>query len=57
MVRAEDAQLRPAERGEHWWPAALAILVAVVLHVALPAKYRVNPAWVAPTVLLALLTP
>ena len=34
---------------------ALAIVVAVVLHVALPAKYRVNPPWVAPAVLLALL--
>jgi hypothetical protein len=34
---------------------ALAIVVAAVLHVALPAKYRVNPPWVAPVVLLALL--
>ena len=44
-----------AARGEHWWPVALAILVAAFLHVALPAKYRVNPAWVVPAVLLALL--
>jgi hypothetical protein len=41
--------------GEHWWPVALAILAAAVLHVALPAKYRVNPPWVAPAVLLGLL--
>jgi hypothetical protein len=34
---------------------ALAIVVVAFLHVALPAKYRVNPAWVAPAVLLALL--
>ena len=34
---------------------ALALVVAVFLHVALPAKYRVNPPWVAPAVLLALL--
>ena len=34
---------------------ALAIVVAAVLHVALPAKYRVNPPWVVPAVLLALL--
>ena len=47
--------LRAAERGEHWWPVALAIIVVVGLHVALPAKYRVNPPWVAPAVLLALL--
>ena len=44
-----------AEQGEHWWPVALAVVVTVALHVALPAKYRVNPAWVAPAVLLALL--
>jgi hypothetical protein len=45
----------PAARGEHWWPVALAIVVAAFLHVALPAKYRVNPPWVVPAVLLALL--
>jgi hypothetical protein len=44
-----------AERGEHWWPVALAILVTVALHVALPARYRVNPPWVLPVVLLGLL--
>jgi hypothetical protein len=43
------------ERGEHWWPVALAIVVTVALHVTLPAKYRVNPPWVVPAVLLALL--
>jgi hypothetical protein len=32
-----------AARGEHWWPVALAIVVAAFLHVALPAKYRINP--------------
>jgi hypothetical protein len=44
-----------AARGEHWWPVALAIVVAAFLHVALLAKYRVDPAWVVPAVLLALL--
>jgi len=34
---------------------ALAIIVVVGLHVALPAKYRVNPPWVVPAVLLGLL--
>jgi hypothetical protein len=43
------------EPGEHWWPVALAIVVTVALHVAMPAKYRVNPPWVVPAVLLALL--
>ena len=47
--------LRATERGEHWWPVALAIIVVAGLHVVLPAKYRVNPPWVAPAVLLALL--
>jgi len=44
-----------ATRGEHWWPVGLAIVVVVALHVALPAKYRVNPPWVLPAVLLGLL--
>jgi hypothetical protein len=44
-----------AERGEHWWPVATAIIVVAGLHVALPARYRVQPVWVVPVVLLALL--
>ena len=43
-----------AERGEHWWPVALAIVVVAGLHVALPARYRVQPGWVVPVVLLVL---
>ncbi len=47
---------QPAEaRGERWWPAASAILVAGLLHVVLPDKYRVNPPWVTPLVLVILL--
>ena len=41
--------------GEHWWPIAAAIIVVAGLHVALPARYRVQPAWLIPTVLLVLL--
>ena len=41
-----------AERGEHWWPVALAIVFVAGLHVALPARYRVQPAWVVPVALL-----
>src|SRR6201997_347623 len=41
--------------GEHWWPVAAAIIVVAGLHVALPARYRVQPAWLLPAVLLALL--
>jgi hypothetical protein len=44
-----------ARAGEHWWPVAAAIIVVAGLHVALPARYRVQPAWLFPTVLLALL--
>jgi hypothetical protein len=44
-----------AERGEHWWPVALAILVVAGLHLVLPTQYRVNPRWVVPVVLLVLL--
>ncbi len=44
-----------AERGEHWWPVATAIIAVIGLHVALPARYRVQPAWVVPVVLLTLL--
>jgi hypothetical protein len=47
--------LRATERGENWWPVALAIVVVVGLHVVLPSKYRVNPPWVLPVALLALL--
>jgi hypothetical protein len=32
--------LQAAERGEHWWPVALTIIVVVGLHVVLPGKYR-----------------
>ena len=45
----------PAGPGEHWWPIAAAIIVVAGLHVALPARYRVQPAWLLPTVLLVLL--
>jgi len=49
-------ELAPAAgRGEHWWPVALAIIVAAGLHVALPARYRVQPVWLVPAVLLVLL--
>jgi hypothetical protein len=41
--------------GEHWWPVALAIIVVAGLHLALPVRYRVHPAWVVPAVLLVAL--
>ncbi|MGW6918343.1 hypothetical protein ACWGB8_31695 [Kitasatospora sp. NPDC054939] len=42
-------------RGEHWWPVASAVAVAAVLHMVLPASYRLDPVWVVPVVLFALL--
>ncbi|MFB8263329.1 hypothetical protein [Kitasatospora purpeofusca] len=44
-----------AVRGEHWWPVAVAVVSAGLLHVALPASYRVDPVWVVPVVLFTLL--
>jgi len=55
-AREGAIELPPAaDRGEHWWPVAVAIIVAAGLHVALPARYRVQPAWLVPAVLLVLL--
>jgi hypothetical protein len=55
-TREPAVELVPAaERGEHWWPVAVAIIVVAVLHVALPARYRVHPAWLFPTVVVVLL--
>ena len=49
-------QAPAAERREHWWPGAVAIIVTAGLHVALPARYRVQPAWAVPVAsLLAVL--
>jgi len=49
-------QAPAAERREHWWPGAVAIIVTAGLQVALPARYRVQPAWVVPVAsLLAVL--
>ena len=42
----------PAQRGEHWWPVALAIVAVAGLHVALPSRYRVQPGWVVPVALI-----
>ena len=53
---AEQGQA--AERGEHWWPVALAIAAVVGLHVALAPRYRLHPSWLVvaiPVVLLVAL--
>ncbi|MEV0535780.1 hypothetical protein [Kitasatospora sp. NPDC050463] len=44
-----------AVRGEHWWPVVLAVAVVAVLHVTLPSRYRVDPAWVLPVATFSLL--
>jgi uncharacterized membrane protein len=57
-MATEPEQARPvtepvaAERGERWWPVALAIIAVAGLHVALPDRYRVQPGWVVPAALL-----
>lgn len=55
MTDSDPQMHRPSRtKGEHWWPVVLAIAVAAGLHVALPARYRVQPQWVLPTVLFVL---
>ena len=54
-AREPANELVPAERGEHWWPVATAIILVAGLHVVLPARYRVHPAWLFPAVVLGLL--
>ena len=44
-----------AARAEHWWPVAVAIVAVALLHLALPAKYRVNPPWVLLGLLAAMI--
>ncbi|MER6400069.1 hypothetical protein ACFWA9_20550 [Kitasatospora sp. NPDC059973] len=46
---------RAAVSGEHWWPVVLAVAVVAMLHVTLPARYRVDPAWVLPVAVGSLL--
>jgi hypothetical protein len=56
MATGSFTELAPAtRRGEHWWPVALAMLAVAGLHVALPARYRIQPAWLFPVVVLVLL--
>src|SRR5690348_2045037 len=55
-ARKHTVELVPAaERGEHWWPVATAMIVVAGLHVALPAAYRVHPVWLLPAAVVALL--
>jgi hypothetical protein len=54
-AREPAVERTAAERGEHWWPVATAMIVVAGLHVALPASYRIRPAWLFPSVVLALL--
>lgn len=51
--RREHHQTQPS--GEHWWPVVIAIASAAALHVALPARYRVQPTWLYPAVLFVLI--
>jgi uncharacterized membrane protein len=46
-----------ASKGEHRWPASLAILVAMSLYLALPNRYTIGPGWLMPMLELAILVP
>ena len=46
-----------ASKGEHRWPASLAIVVAMSLYLALPNRYTIGPAWLMPLLELAILVP
>jgi uncharacterized membrane protein len=55
VIDGDLPERQPARtKGEHWWPVVLAIAVAAALHVALPARYRIRPPWLLPTVLFVL---
>ena len=55
-TRGPSVELGPAaERGEHWWPVALAIVTVVGLHVALVPRYRLHPSWLVVAVPMVLL--
>jgi len=55
-ARGPSVELGPAaERGEHWWPVALAIVTVVGLHVALSPRYRLHPSWLVVAVPMVLL--
>lgn len=43
--------------GEHRWPASAAILVAMALYLALPARYTMGPPWIIPLLELSILLP
>jgi hypothetical protein len=43
------------EGGEHRWPAALAIIAAVLLYISLPSRFITGPIWLLPVLQGALL--
>jgi hypothetical protein len=51
--RPATGQTPGAGRREHWWPGAVAIIVAAGLHTALPTRYRVQPVRAVPVALPA----
>lgn len=62
----DDTKDTRSRRGAAWgerareeprWPAQLAVLVALLLYITLPAKLTFGPVWVVPVLELALLLP
>jgi hypothetical protein len=54
-AEASAAELSPSPVGEARWPAAGAVLAAIVLTVLLPDGERVGPGWLLPAIELVLL--
>ncbi len=44
-------------KGEHRWPASVAILVAMALYLVLPDRYTIGPPWLMPLLELSILVP
>ncbi len=44
-------------KAEHRWPASLSIILAMLLYLALPARYTMGPPWLMPVLELAFLLP
>ena len=66
MEEEPDPRIRPIEDEAAWGcvspgesriPAALALVAALLLHVALPHRLRIGPVWLIPGLELALLVP
>ncbi|MDQ2744959.1 MAG: hypothetical protein M3Z66_22060 [Chloroflexota bacterium] len=54
---AENEGPESVVKGEHHWPAAVAVLVALALYVTLPHQLTPGPLWLLPALVTVLLVP